>query len=607
MNEQNERWNSRIGLILAMAGNAVGLGNFLRFPVQAIQNGGGAFIIPYLVSFLLLGIPLLWVEWAIGRFGGKNNNHSTPFIMDSMGKHFFWKYVGVFGIFSNIAIASYYCYIESWTMSYVYHSIIGTFNGLNQYQVANFFDGYLDLSTTTTGIPYEALIFFVLCVALNTWILSRGLSGGIEIASKIGVPLLIFFGIFLAIKGITLKSGSEGAILDGLEGISFLWTPHFDSLANPKVWLAAAGQIFFTLSVGMGSIQCYASYLKEKDDIALNGMSAGWMNEFVEVVLGASIIIPIAIGYFGIDKVIELTQIGGLSLGFRTMPFLFQQWGPIFSVLAGIAFFGLLFFAGITSSLAMGTPIMGFLKDEFHLKRGKSALAFGLTILILGLPTIFYFQEGVFDEYDYWSGTVSLFIFAMLEVIMFSWVFGMKRGWKEINDGADIKVPIIYKYIIKYITPIILIIVFLGALFRPANDDWANIITSGWQFHNQSIIGQIMHQGIGPNNRYFADEFYCEVNGVVDTIYEIKNKKIIEISNNNGKIDTKTKYKFNKDYSVLVNPKDTVKIGTILYKGAVVNNVFYTDLARILLVMVFIGIAVLVFIANQRRKEKFKE
>jgi hypothetical protein len=190
---------------------------------------------------------------------------------------------------------------------------------------------------------------------------------------------------------------------------------------------------------------------------------------------------------------------------------------------------------------------------------------------------------------------------------MFSWVFGMKRGWKEINDGADIKVPIIYKYIIKYITPIILIIVFLGALFRPANDDWANIITSGWQFHNQSIIGQIMHQGIGPNNRYFADEFYCEVNGVVDTIYEIKNKKIIEISNNNGKIDTKTKYKFNKDYSVLVNPKDTVKIGTILYKGAVVNNVFYTDLARILLVMVFIGIAVLVFIANQRRKEKFKE
>lgn len=604
MIQNKDRWNSRIGLILAMAGNAIGLGNFLRFPVQAVQNGGGAFIIPYLVSFLLLGIPLLWVEWAIGRYGGKNNNHSTPFIMDSMGKSFIWKYIGVFGIFSNIAIASYYCYIESWTMSYIYHSIVGTFKGLDQYQVASFFDGYLDLSSSTTGIPFEALIFFVLCVILNTWILSRGLSGGIELASKIGVPILILFGVFLAIKGITLKAGNEGAILNGLEGVSFLWTPHFDSLANPKVWLAAAGQIFFTLSVGMGSIQCYASYLKEKDDIALNAMSAGWMNEFVEVVLGASIIIPIAIGYFGIDKVIELTQIGGLSLGFRTMPFLFQQWGPVFSILAGIAFFGLLFFAGITSSLAMGTPIMGFLKDEFNFNSKKSALTFGLTILILGLPTIFYFQEGVFDEYDYWSGTVSLFIFAMLEVIMFSWVFGLKKGWKEINDGADIKVPIFYKYIIKYVTPVILIIVFLGALVRPANDDWANITTSGWKFHNQSIIGQIMHVGIGPNNRYFANEFYSEASGIVDTIITTNNKYNLSISVKNGKNESKVYYKFNINSTILVKPGDSVSVGTILYKGNIVNNVFYTDLARILLVMVFIGNSVLVFIANKKRKQK---
>jgi len=106
-------------LILAMAGNAVGLGNFLRFPVQAVNNGGGAFIIPYLVCFLLMGIPLLWIEWSMGRFGGRSNNHSTPFILDTMTKRSFWKYFGVFGIFTNIAVAAYYCYIESWTMSYV--------------------------------------------------------------------------------------------------------------------------------------------------------------------------------------------------------------------------------------------------------------------------------------------------------------------------------------------------------------------------------------------------------------------------------------------------------------------------------------------------------
>jgi NSS family neurotransmitter:Na+ symporter len=119
-----DSWGSRVGLILAMAGNAVGLGNFLRFPVKAIQNGGGAFIIPYLTCFILLGIPLLFVEWGLGRYGGRFGNHSTPFIFDSVSKKNVWKYVGVFGIFCNIGIASYYCYIESWTMTYIVNSII---------------------------------------------------------------------------------------------------------------------------------------------------------------------------------------------------------------------------------------------------------------------------------------------------------------------------------------------------------------------------------------------------------------------------------------------------------------------------------------------------
>lgn len=259
-----EQWATRVGLVLAMAGNAVGLGNFLRFPVQAVQNGGGAFLIPYFVSFLLLGIPLLWVEWSIGKYGGQYGKHSTPFMFHQMNQRWLWKYIGVFGIFTNIAIASYYSYIESWTISYMYHSIVGTFDNMSQHDVASFFSSYLDVSSATTGIPYESLVFFFICLTLNVWILSKGLSGGIEKASKIGVPLLIIFGIFLAIKALTLKAGEQGAINDGVVGLNFLWTPQFDSLSNPKVWLAAAGQIFFTLSVGMGSIQCYASYLEKK-------------------------------------------------------------------------------------------------------------------------------------------------------------------------------------------------------------------------------------------------------------------------------------------------------------------------------------------------------
>ncbi|MDI9545443.1 MAG: sodium-dependent transporter, partial [Bacteroidota bacterium] len=357
--QAKEAWGTRLGLILAMAGNAVGLGNFLRFPIQAIQNGGGAFIIPYLVSFVLLGIPLMLVEWSTGRYAGLRGHHSSPFVLQSLDKRPYWKYIGVIGLFSNIVIASYYCYIESWTLSYVYHSIIRTFDGMTEIQVSDFFDDYLRISTSTTGIPYESILFYILCLSINVWILSQTLRKGIERAAKFFMPLLIIFGLFLVVKIVTIKAGEQGAIYDGWVGLEFLWTPDLKSLSDPKVWLSAAGQIFFTLSLGMGCIQCYASYLKENDDVVLNSMTAGFMNEFVEIVIGGSIIIPISIGYFGIDKVMDLCQIGGFGLGFRTMPYLFEQWGDVLASLAGIAFFGLLFGAGITSSLAMGAPIVG--------------------------------------------------------------------------------------------------------------------------------------------------------------------------------------------------------------------------------------------------------
>lgn len=497
---KKEAWGSRVGLILAMAGNAVGLGNFLRFPVQAVQNGGGAFIIPYLVCFLLMGIPLLWIEWSMGRFGGKFGHHSTPFILDSMDRRKFWKYLGVFGIFTNVAVAAYYCYIESWTMSYVYHSVAGTFNDMSQQEVAAFFGNYVDVTTTTTGIPYEAVIFFILCILLNTWILSRGLEG-VEKAAKIGMPLLIIFGVVLAIRGLTL--GTSGASPEhpeasAIDGLNFLWTPQYDSLANPKVWLAAAGQIFFTLSVGMGTVHCYAAYVRSKDDIALNAVSAGFMNEFVEVVLGSLIVIPIAAGYLGLDWVKENA---GFGMAFQTMPYLFEKWGPVLSALAGLFWFGLLFFAGITSSLAMGTPWMGFMRDEFKWSRSKGAWSFGAIVLILGLPTVFFFQYGVFDEYDYWAGTVSLVVFALAETILFAWVFGMTKGWNEINQGGDIRVPSIYKYIIKFVTPVMLIIVFLGALITPKGNDWLAAFNSlgsgnGWPLDNGSIIKYVSNSGL---------------------------------------------------------------------------------------------------------------
>jgi len=342
-------------------------------------------------------------------------------------------------------------------------------------------------------------------------------------------------------------TGSTGRCADcsTFVGLNFLWEPDFTTLANPKIWLAAAGQIFFTLSVGMGTIHCYSSYLKQKDDIALNAMSAGWMNGFVEIVLGSAVVIPIAVGYLGLDWVVDNA---GFMMAFKTMPFLFDQWGSVLAVIAGVSWFGLLFFAGITSSLAMGTPWMGFVQDEFGWSKNRSAILLGIAILAMGLPTIIFFEKGVFDEYDYWTGTVSLVIFALAEVILFAWVFGMDKGWKEITDGADMRVPRIYRPIIKYVTPTFIGIIFLTSLFKPLNgelSDWSTAFSSltsgqGWPWANDSIINQIFHINTGVH--WMAD----------------------------GEL----------------------------------TNMFYVDMSRFFLLACFFGLVAMVKVASNRRKQK---
>lgn len=547
MSNTKESWGSRVGLILAMAGNAVGLGNFLRFPVQAVQNGGGAFILPYLICFLLMGIPLLFVEWSVGRYGGKLGNHSTPYILDSMSKKPYWKYIGVFGIFTNIAVVAYYTYIESWTFIYVFHSIFGTFTGMGKEEISSFFDNYVTLSGSDLGIPMLPVVVYILVLGINVYVLSTGL-GGIEKVAKIGMPLLIIFGIILAYRGWTMGTDyASDAFPDAnaWDGINFLWTPQYSSLADPKVWLAAAGQIFFTLSVGMGSIQCYASYVRENEDIALNSVTAGFTNELVEVLLGSAIVIPIAAGFLGLDWVLENA---GFGMAFQTMPYLFQQWGAVFGVVAGVCWFGLLFFAGITSSLAMGTPWMGFMQDEFGWGKVKGAVSFGLIALAMGLPTVLFYQYGYFDEYDYWGGTVSLVIFALLETILFAWVFGMDKGWAEINRGADIRIPGAYKWIMKYVTPVLLLMVFIGALFTPEGNNWAGAISA--LFDGQlytldpgSLISKITHGDIKAQ--------------------------------------------------MLLNPENSEFLE---------KKMFYSTLARTQLILLFVAIAVIVWYSNKKRQ-----
>lgn len=467
--KEREQWGSRIGLILAVAGNAVGLGNFLRFPVQAAQNGGGAFMIPYFLFFLILGIPLMWMEWGIGRYGGKYGHGSAPGMFDLLWKNKVAKYFGALGLLISLIIMIYYTYIESWTLGFSIFSITkmyfseGSFDSMRGFLYS--YQGREAGDIFTNIVP--AYFLMLLTLSINFWVLYRGISKGIEKLAKIAMPLLFLFAIIIAIRVFTLgtpdPSQPENSVWTGL---GFIWNPNFSMLSDPKIWLAAAGQIFFTLSLGMGTIHAYASYLKPKDDIVLSGLTTSATNEFAEVVLGGSIAIPIAVAFFGIPMTTQIAQGGSFDLGFVSMPLIFERipMGEIF----GFLWFLLLFFAGITSSVAMGQPVIAFLEDEFGMSRKKAVGLLALVVLVSVQFVVFFLKYGFLDEMDYWAGTFGLVVFALIESVLFMWVFGADKAWKEINEGGDIKIPFFFYYIMKYITPLVLAVIMIWWFIKDA-------------------------------------------------------------------------------------------------------------------------------------------
>ncbi len=461
-----EVWGSRIGLILAMAGNAVGLGNFLRFPRQAVENGGGSFMIASFVALLLLGIPLMWIEWGIGRHAGGYRKGHVPGMFAALWRHPAAKYLGVIGLVIPLTIFVYYTYIESWTLAYTFFSVTKDYWGLStQEAMIGYLQSYQGVGPGSVGVPWAALAFFTATLAVNIYVVSRGISGGIERLAKIGMPILFLFAIVLAVVVFMLPPGPGGET--AAAGLQFIYSPDLGRLADANVWLAAAGQIFFTLSVGMGTLQTYASYLSKKDDIALSGLATASTNETVEVVLGGTIAIPAAVVFFGVSGAVAIAGSGSFNLGFATMPVIFQQLP--FGSLLGFMWFGLLFFAGITSSVAMATPILAFFREEFGFRREKVAWSLGAFAFLLGLFHVLWLEHGFLDEWDYWAGTFGLVVFAVIEVILFMWVFGRERAWQSIHMGADIRIPVAFKWIMAVVTPAYLLVI-LG--WWGATDAW---------------------------------------------------------------------------------------------------------------------------------------
>ncbi|MBI1178512.1 sodium:calcium symporter [bacterium] len=493
-----EGWSSRLGVILAVAGSAVGLGNFLRFPGLAAQYGSGAFMIAYFISLVLIGIPICWAEWTMGRYAGQYGFRSSPGIFSVLIKHPMGKYLGALGVIIPVCIYMYYVYIEAWCAGYAWYFLIGKINFTTPDQVSDFFQKFV--GSTQDGLVVQrgsnqVVLFLVIVFALNFVIIYRGLSKGIEFFCKWAMPALIFLAIIILLRVLTLGTPDPAKPDQNvLSGLGFMWNPGQvgKELLNPQLWLAAAGQIFFSLSVGFGVIITYASYLTRKDDIVLSGLTASSANEFCEVALGGLITVPAAFMFLGAAGVAGQ---GTFGLGFNVLPLVFAKMP--FPGFFGTVFFTLLFLAAITSSLSMLQPGIAFLEEALGVGRKVSVTLLG-ALTALGCLFVVNFSKDLkaLDTIDFWVGTFLIFVLATILIITFGWIMGVDKGFEEAHQGAHIRIPNAFRFIIKWVSPAFLLIIFaLWVLFNVFG--W-NIDTG--QFQPTGYVADLIGQpGKEPN------------------------------------------------------------------------------------------------------------
>ncbi|HAZ65641.1 MAG TPA: sodium:calcium symporter [Opitutae bacterium] len=467
MSQPKEAWGSKLGVIMAVAGSAVGLGNFLRFPglVADKETGGGAFLIAYFISLLVVGLPICWAEWTLGRFGGSQGFNSSPGIFHSILRKPWGKYVGLLGFIVPVGVYFYYVVIESWCLGYAWHSFSGNLDLKGAPAFGDFFSTFTGQSEDGAVFSFgSAFWFFAVVFILNFIIIYRGLSKGIEFICNWGMPLLIVIALVLLVRVMTLGTPDPSKPdLSIWNGLGYMWNPTdiAKGLSNPEVWLKAASQIFFTLSVGFGVIITYASYLKPKDDVALSGLTATAANEFCEVALGGLITVPAAFAFLGASAVAG----GTFALGFNVLPQVFagMPGGHIF----GGLFFTLLFIAAITSSLSMLQPGIAFLEEGLGLDRRRSVALLGL-ITAAGCLLVVWFSRDLkaLSTVDFWIGDIGIFLQGTLLIYVFNLGFGTERGWQHLHHGADIQVPGIFRHVLRWVSPIFLTVIFSMFVLR---------------------------------------------------------------------------------------------------------------------------------------------
>lgn len=442
-------FGSKIGLILATAGGAVGLGNVWRFPYMTGQNGGSAFILVYIGCVLLLGIPCMVSEFIIGRHGASNTARAYAKLSNGTP----WKFVGMLGVLTGYLITGYYAVVSGWCLQYVYASVTGTLVGDKDY-VINYFN---DFSSSAVAPIFWAVATIVLCHL----VIIHGVRSGIERVSKIMMPLLFILLLILVVASCMLPGASKG--------IEFLLKPDFSKF-HAGVFLGALGQSFYSLSIAMGCICTYASYFNRKTNLVGSAVQISVIDTFVAILAGL-IIFPAAAS-------VGISPDSGPKLIFITLPNVFNQVFasmPAVGWVVSLMFYLLLSLAAVTSLISLHEVSTSFFYEELHISRRRGAaivtvstsVIAALCSLSIGVVSALTIAgKPLFDWFDFITGQIFLPVGGLLTCIFIGWYVPKNIVVDEITNWGTIKSKFlpVYLFLVRYICPVLILLIFLNQL-----------------------------------------------------------------------------------------------------------------------------------------------
>lgn len=465
MAEQRERWHSRTAFIMAAVGSAIGLGNVWRFPGQAFENGGGAFFVPYFIALLTAGIPLMIVEYGIGsKFQG-----SAPRSFRRLDKRFEW--IGWWAVLIGLMISFYYCIILAWSWQFAYESLLGMFDGTLPWVGAASQDGAIGAGDTEAffnrvlGTPAEgeegvgAFNIGTMIGLAATWIcVYLAIAKGVHRVGKvvmITVPLPLVILLLLVIRGLTLPNS--------MDGLSYYLAPDWSKLSEPDVWLAAYGQVFFSLSVGWGILIAYASFRPKDSDVVNNAYITSFANCGFSFLAGFAVFSVLGYLAAALGKPIpDMDGISGATLAFMTYPEAIQriEMDVWLQGLLAVGFFVMLLALGIDSAFSIVEAVAAAMKDKFNVSRGVVVTSLCVGGFLMGL--IYCFGKGAswLGITDSYMGDYGLPLVALVQCILVAWVIPkakFKELQEDINARSELTTGRFWVICLKFITPAVLI------------------------------------------------------------------------------------------------------------------------------------------------------